>query len=63
METRKKSLEYCVFPGFRHGELIELPGQLESPPILHRVTKAQDFNVSHFTCSYSALDLSCSYNP
>lgn len=44
METRKKSLEYCVFPGFRHGELIELPGQLESPPILHRVTKAQDFN-------------------
>ena len=46
METRKKSLEYCLFPGFRHGELIELPGQLESPPILHRVTKAQDFNVS-----------------
>ncbi|XP_053405704.1 protein FAM227B-like isoform X2 [Mercenaria mercenaria] len=44
METRKKSLEYCQFPGFRHGELIELPGQLESPPILHRVTKAQDFN-------------------
>ncbi|XP_052791484.1 protein FAM227B-like isoform X2 [Mya arenaria] len=44
METRKKSLEYCTFPGFRHGELIELPGQLESPPILHRVTKAQDFN-------------------
>ncbi|KAL4227293.1 hypothetical protein ACF0H5_012739 [Mactra antiquata] len=44
IETRKKSLEYCQFPGFRHGELIELPGQLESPPILHRVTKAQDFN-------------------
>ncbi|KAH3828250.1 hypothetical protein DPMN_130203 [Dreissena polymorpha] len=44
METRKKSLEYCQFPGFQHGELCELPGQLESPPILHRVTKAQDFN-------------------
>ncbi|XP_033750967.1 protein FAM227B-like isoform X1 [Pecten maximus] len=44
METRKKSLEYCQFPGFRHGELIELPGQMESPPILHRVTKAQNFN-------------------
>ncbi|XP_021368630.1 protein FAM227B-like isoform X2 [Mizuhopecten yessoensis] len=44
METRKKSLEYCQFPGFRVGELIELPGQMESPPILHRVTKAQDFN-------------------
>lgn len=45
IETRKKSMDYCQFPGFRHGELIELPGQLESPPILHRVTKAQNFNV------------------
>lgn len=45
METRKKSMDYCQFPGFRHGELIELPAQLESPPILHRVTKAQNFNV------------------
>ncbi|XP_061167300.1 protein FAM227B-like isoform X2 [Saccostrea echinata] len=44
METRKKSMDYCQFPGFRHGELIELPAQLESPPILHRVTKAQNFN-------------------
>lgn len=44
IETRKKSMDYCQFPGFRHGELIELPGQLESPPILHRVTKAQNFN-------------------
>jgi len=52
METRKKSLEYCQFPGFRHGELIELPGQLESPPILHRVTKAQDFNVSLYTLEH-----------
>jgi len=46
LETKKKTLEYCTFPGFRHHELIELPGQLESPPILHRVTKAQDYNVS-----------------
>ncbi|XP_046358597.2 protein FAM227B-like [Haliotis rufescens] len=44
METRKKSLDYCCFPGFRHGELVELPGQLEAPPILNRVTNAQDFN-------------------
>ncbi|KAK3604732.1 hypothetical protein CHS0354_017837 [Potamilus streckersoni] len=43
-ETKKKSIDYCTFPGFRHGELIELPCQLEAPPILHRVTKAQDFN-------------------
>ncbi|KAK3097473.1 hypothetical protein FSP39_009958 [Pinctada imbricata] len=43
-ETRKKTLEYCQFPGFRPGELIELPAQLESLPILHRVTKAQNFN-------------------
>ncbi|XP_059176249.1 protein FAM227B-like [Physella acuta] len=44
LETRKKSLEYYRFPGFVDGELIELPAQLEAPPILHRVTKAQDFN-------------------
>ncbi|XP_041366679.1 protein FAM227B-like [Gigantopelta aegis] len=44
MDTRKKSLDYCSFPGFRHGELVELPGQMEAPPILHRVTNAQDFN-------------------
>ncbi|KAL3866977.1 hypothetical protein ACJMK2_044220 [Sinanodonta woodiana] len=43
-ETKKKSIDYCTFPGFRHGELIELPCQLEAPPILHRITKAQDFN-------------------
>ena len=46
METRKKSLEYYTFPGFCTGEFIELPAQLEAPPILHRVTTAQDFNVS-----------------
>lgn len=46
LETRKKSLEYYRFPGFVDGELIELPAQLEAPPILHRVTKAQDFNAS-----------------
>lgn len=44
METRKRSLEYYVFPGFVHGEFIELPAQLEAPPMLHRVTGAQDFN-------------------
>ena len=45
LETRKKSLDYYQFPGFRHGEFIELPAQLEAPPILHKVTTAQDFNV------------------
>ena len=48
METRKRSLEYYVFPGFVHGEFIELPAQLEAPPMLHRVTGAQDFNVIMF---------------
>jgi hypothetical protein len=45
-EMRKRSVEFCSFPGFRRGELTELPSQLESPQILHRVTKTQDFNVS-----------------
>lgn len=44
LETRKKSLDYYQFPGFNHGEFIELPAQLEAPPILHKVTTAQDFN-------------------
>ncbi|CAH1797810.1 unnamed protein product [Owenia fusiformis] len=43
-ESRKKAVEYCEFPGFRRTELSELPNKLEAPPILHRVTKAQDFN-------------------
>ena len=34
-----------MFPGFVEAELTELPGQMEAPQILHRVTKAQDFNV------------------
>ncbi|XP_064608958.1 protein FAM227B-like [Liolophura sinensis] len=44
LQSKKKTVENCVFPGFRHGELVELPAQLEAPPILHRVTKVQDFN-------------------
>ncbi|CAL1526420.1 unnamed protein product [Lymnaea stagnalis] len=44
MESRKRSLEYYQFPGFVQGELIELPSQLEAPPILHRITTAQNFN-------------------
>jgi hypothetical protein len=46
LETRKKTVEFCQFPGFRHGELVELPSQIESLPILHKITKTQDFNVS-----------------
>ncbi|XP_071167030.1 protein FAM227B-like isoform X13 [Mytilus edulis] len=44
LETRKRTIEFCQFPGFRHGELVELPAQIESLPILHKITKAQDFN-------------------
>ncbi|ESO92530.1 hypothetical protein LOTGIDRAFT_162435 [Lottia gigantea] len=46
IESRKRSLEYCTFPGFHQKESIELPSQLETPPILDRVTRAQDFNKS-----------------
>ena len=45
-ESRKRKVDHCVFPGFRVGELTELPTQIEAPHILHRVTKAQDFNVN-----------------
>ncbi|KAH9524769.1 hypothetical protein Btru_027789 [Bulinus truncatus] len=44
MESRKRSLDNLRFPGFVPGELVELPSQLEVPPILHRVTTAQGFN-------------------
>ncbi|KAK7116806.1 protein FAM227B-like isoform X1 [Littorina saxatilis] len=44
METKKRSMDYCMFPGFRHGELVELPAQLEAPPLLHKITNIQNFN-------------------
>ena len=47
-EPRQHSVENCPFPGFRKGELTELPSQLEAPLLLNRVTKAQDFSVSGF---------------
>lgn len=53
LETRKKTVEFCQFPGFRHGELVELPSQIESLPILHKITKTQDFNVSFKTSKIS----------
>ena len=62
-EQRAKSVEHCPFPGFVDGEQIGLPGQLEAPQIMHRVTKAQDFSVSqHKSCYHhhivSAMALS-----
>lgn len=42
-EQKKKSIEHCTFPGFREGELTELPAQMETPQILNQVTKAQNF--------------------
>ena len=45
LETRSRSVHYCSFPGFSRQELTELPGKMEAPHVLHRVTKAQDFNV------------------
>lgn len=40
------------FPGFKHGEFIELPAKLEALQILHQVSKAQSFkvSVSKMTC-------------
>lgn len=44
-EKKKKDVNSTDFPGHRPSELPELPGQLEAPQLLHRVTTAQDFNV------------------
>lgn len=44
-EKAKKDVNFVNYPGFHKRELTELPGQLEAPQLLHRVTKAQQFNV------------------
>ena len=48
-EKKKKDVNFTNFPGFREKELPELPGQLEAPQLLHRITKAQDFNVGDWS--------------
>lgn len=42
--SKARSLEMMSYPGFSRNELTELPHGLESPQILDRVTRAQDFN-------------------
>jgi len=44
-DKKKKDVNFTNFPGYRAKELAELPGQLEAPQLLHRVTQAQDFDV------------------
>lgn len=44
-EKKKQDVNFVNFPGFHSKELTELPGQLETPQLLHRITKAQHFNV------------------
>lgn len=55
-EKMKKDVNYVNYPGFRKKELSELPGQLETPQLLHRVTKAQHFNVSQHIRHYEWYD-------
>ncbi|KAF6037363.1 FAM227B [Bugula neritina] len=43
-DKKKKDVNFTNFPGYRAKELAELPGQLEAPQLLHRVTQAQDFD-------------------
>ncbi|BFZ01391.1 hypothetical protein BsWGS_04430 [Bradybaena similaris] len=43
LQTKKRGLDLLKFPGFKHGEFIELPAKLEAPPILHQVSKVQSF--------------------
>ncbi|CAH3045987.1 unnamed protein product [Porites evermanni] len=41
--SRMKSVQYTSYPGFFPNEVTPLPGQLEAPQLLNRVTKAQCF--------------------
>lgn len=43
-ELKTKNVEHVSFPGFRSGELTELPSQLEAPQLLNKITGAQTFN-------------------
>lgn len=49
-EKKKKDVNFTNYPGFNPRELTELPGQIETPQLLHRITKAQSFDVSWFDC-------------
>lgn len=61
-DKKKKDVNFTNFPGFRPKELPELPGQLEAPQLLHRITKAQDFNVSYCNFVFTAYILISSLN-
>lgn len=41
--NRMKSVQFTSYPGFFPHEVTPLPGQLEAPQLLNRVTKAQKF--------------------
>lgn len=41
--NRMKSVQFTSYPGFFPHEVTPLPGQLEAPQLLNRVTKAQQF--------------------
>ena len=41
-------IQFTSYPGFFPHEVTPLPGQLEAPQLLNRVTKAQQFPVSWF---------------
>lgn len=41
--NRMKSVQFTSYPGFFPNEVTPLPGQLEAPQLLNRVTKAQHF--------------------
>jgi hypothetical protein len=47
-----KEVEDSLFPGFLLDELNPLPGQLEGPQILVKITQAQDFKVLHRTYAF-----------
>ena len=56
-DLKTKNVENVSFPGFRAGELTELPSQLEAPQLLNKITEAQTFN-SGFAVFWKKMFLS-----
>ncbi|XP_065060076.1 protein FAM227B-like [Rhopilema esculentum] len=44
--SKNRGVEHTSFPGFRFNELTPLPGSLEAPQLLNRVTNIQNFHGS-----------------
>ena len=52
LDSERKTVRNCSFPGFFPRELNNFPEQLEATTILRRVTNAQEFSVREMSQHY-----------